>query len=224
MPAARTIASVAAVALAMTLAPAAMPDVTQPGSAERCAAWRVEYTLRANVQLTDTPLGAGNGTYPVGPGAMVLQFDNVDGKPAGNVRMLSYKMRDHFVVRARALFVKTTVTTRAKSRVTPDSRGIAAEGKLNGQSVNWTSKVRGFRADGTVTCEGMCGKFGAPPAGTSELRIPPHDVEFKPLAYKKDLQTFKMPYSFVAKTSMPKQTAHIALSGREVRRQPAECK
>jgi hypothetical protein len=138
--------------------------------------------------------------------------------------MLAYKMRDHFEVQSRALFWTTTVKTRTETRATPVG-GAAAEGALVGRNLQWTSKVRGYRTDGYIVCEGsLCGKFGAPPPGRSELHIGPNDVQFSTLETSPDLKRFSMPSTFVSKTKTPQQTAHIRLKGRELRRQVVACK
>ncbi|MGZ3420146.1 MAG: hypothetical protein ACXVEF_42335 [Polyangiales bacterium] len=186
-----------------------------------CEAWDVEYALNENLTLVDTPMGKGDGLYHVGPGSTVLRFD-----PSGNVKMLSYAMRESFKIHIRFLLSTTDVVVDSRSRVTPNTCGVAAEGRLTGNKIVWTTKVRGHRADGTVNCSGTCGKFGAPPEGPSGLEIPPHDVVFKPFELSKDQKTFEMQSTFVSKTELPKQTAYIALSGREVRRtcvQPKPC-
>lgn len=188
-----------------------------------CTAWQSDYALSANLTLSDTPLGAGDGVYAIGPGEMTLRFEDKGGKPGGKVQMLAYKMRDHFVVKTRALFFTTTVKTRTNTRATPVG-GIAAAGKLSGQRLDWSSKVRGYRTDGYLVCEGtLCGKFGAPPAGRSELHIGPNDVQFSSLTFSADLKRFTMPSTFVSKTKMPKQTAHVELKGREVARRSVAC-
>jgi hypothetical protein len=195
-------------------------DVTR---AADCTAWQHDYALSAKLTLSDTPLGAGDGVYAIGPGEMTLRFEDRSGKPGGRAQMLAYKMRDYFEVKTRALFFTTTVTTRTHTRATPVG-GVAAEGKLSGRRLDWTSKVRGYRTDGYLICEGaLCGKFGAPPAGRSELHIGPNDVQFSGLSFSADLKRLTMPSTFVSKTKSPKQTAHVELSGREVRRRAVAC-
>ena len=192
-------------------------DAADAGDA--CEVWDVGYLLGAKLRLSDTPLGAGNGSYTIGPGEVTLRFDNAGGKYAGNVRMLSYHMRDHFTVKTTTLFVTTRVTTRTDTRATPNRCGSAAEGVLNGDALQWTSKVRGYRTDGTLTCDGsLCGKFGAPPAGTTQLHIGPGAVAFKAFKFNADRTRFTMDYALVSKTETPKQTAHVTLAGRQVSR------
>jgi hypothetical protein len=204
-----------ATACAVGLAVAPVVASAQPPA---CGAWEVEYTVSENLRLSDTPMGRGDGVYAVGPGRVVLRFDDRDGQPGGRVEMLSYEMREHFTIDSRTLFWNARVTTDALTRGTPDACGVA-EGVLQGTALGWTSPVRGYRTDGTITCEGvLCGKFGAPPPGRSELHIGPGPVSFSPFQLARDAKTFTMSETFVAKTDMPKQTAHVALAGREVRR------
>ena len=203
-----------AAAIAAVLAPAAS---AQPPAG--CAGWEIEYTLSGNLQLTETPLKQGDGTYPVGPGRAVLRFGDRDGQPAGKAAMLSYSLREHFTVKSKTLLWTTTVVTDAQSRGTGDAGGSAAEGSLKGNSLEWSGPVRGYRTDGTINCDGsLCGKFGAPPSGTSPLHIGPGPVEFKPFQFGKDLKSFTMASTYVSKTDVPKQTSHLSLAGREARR------
>jgi hypothetical protein len=201
---------------ALVLAP--HESEAQPSS-QSCTAWDVDYVLAAKLQLTDTPLGQGDGSYDIGPGSVKLRFDDRDGSPGGAVRMLSYNMKEFFVIKSKALFWTTTVTTDTQTRATPASCGYAAEGALADSKIKWSTKVNGYRTDGTLTCEGsLCGKFGAPPPGKSELHIGPNQVAFNPFVFTPDMKTLTMARTWVSKTDSPKQTAYIALSGRETRR------
>ncbi len=219
----RCAGAAAAVAVAVALAPAASADAPPAG----CTGWKIEYALAANLQLGDTPFGQGDGVYAIGPGRTVLLFEDRDGQPGGAAAMTSYEMRESFTVKSRTLFATTTVVTDAQTRATPDACGVAASGKLKGTTLAWSSPLAGYRTDGTLTCEGsLCGKFGAPPRGTSELHMGPGPVAFGAFELSKDLKTFTMASTQVAKTEAPKQTAHVTLSGREMRRtcvQPPSC-
>jgi hypothetical protein len=199
--------------LAVALAPAGALAESPP-----CAAWQVDYTLAERLRLSDTPMGKGDGVYTVGPGSAVLRFDDVDGQPGGGVEMTSYAMQEHFTIESRTLFWGARVATDTHTQGTPDACGVAA-GALHGTTLGWSSPVRGYRTDGTITCEGdLCGKFGAPPAGKSEIHIGPGPIQFSAFQFAHDMKTFTMAETFVAKTEMPKQTAHVTLAGREVRR------
>ncbi|HSQ61993.1 MAG TPA: hypothetical protein VLM85_02220 [Polyangiaceae bacterium] len=186
-----------------------------PGHGENapCATSEVEYTLAANLELSDTPLGKGDGVYAIGPGKTVLRFE---GK---NVKMLSYTMHEHFTVRSKTAFWSTIVTMDANSAATPDACSVAAEGTLEGRRIHWSTPVRQYRTDGTITCSGsFCGQFGAPPPGQSPLHVGPAPQVFSDFIFAPDMKTFTMPKTPGQKTEMPKQTSAVAVSGREVRR------
>jgi hypothetical protein len=184
-----------------------------------CDAWEVEYVLNATVRISDTTMGAGDGVYPNGPGTAVLRFANRGGQLGGDVQLIDYRMNDNFTVISHALLWEASVKADTVSRTTPNSCGVAAEGVLRGNQLSWKGPWRGMRSDGSVICNGgLCGKFGAPPAGRSELHVPPHPVSFLPFKYATDLQTLTMDYSVVSRQSSPSQTSRIALAGREVRR------
>lgn len=165
-------------------------------------------------------MGKGNGTYKIGPGTALLHFDDQGGQPGGHVRLISYTMKEQFTITAKTLGFTTTVVTDSASRATPDKCGVAADGTLSpDDKVVWSTKVHGYRTDGTLDCNGsLCGTFGAPPSGKSEVHIGPGPVTFLPFVFAADGKTFTMNEVFVSKTDMPKQTAHLSLSGRELRR------
>ncbi len=184
-----------------------------------CAVWEVEYTLAGDLQLTETPMKQADGTYPVGPGRVVLRFEDKDGQPGGRASMISYSLNEHFTVKSQALFWTTTIVVDARSRGTPGPSGAAAEGILRWSTLEWGTPVRGYRTDGSATCDGaLCGKFGAPRPGQSELHILPGPVQFRPFEFAEDLKSFTMPYTFVSETDAPKQRSRLALSGQEARR------
>ena len=169
-----------AIAGAVGLALASTGVRAQPAP---CGAWEVEYTLSEKLRLSDTPMGQGNGAYDVGPGRVVLRFEDQGGQPGGRVEMASYDVRQHFRIDAKTAFWSTHVSTDAHTRGTPDACGVA-EGVLRGSTLAWSSPVRGYRSDGTVTCDGsLCGKFGAPPRGESELHIGPDPVTLAPFQF-----------------------------------------
>jgi hypothetical protein len=130
--------------------------------------------------------------------------------------MMSYTLYNRSRVDAKAAFWDATVLTRSQTSVAAACEG-AAQGVLDGKSLRWGSKVAGYRSDGTLTCTGsMCGKFGAPPPGTTPLHEGPLAVEFRPFAFSEDRKTFTMPYTLVDRT--PDRAAYLALGGREVGR------
>jgi hypothetical protein len=189
-----------------------------------CNAWDVDYALTASLQLKETPMGQGDGVYQVGPGTITLRFEDRGGQPGGAAKIRAYGMREHVEVVAKAVFLTATVTSDTRTAAAPDKCG-AAEGTLADRTLTWTRPTSGYRTDGTLTCDGsLCGKFGAPPSGTNPLQIGPDSVQFRSFAYGADMKTFTMPFTFVSKTDMPKQTGFLALAGRETKRACVQAK
>jgi hypothetical protein len=208
--------------MVLALAPT---DATADDPPATCGGWDVEYNLSARLELDDTPMGEGDGVYTIGPGHAVLRFEDRDGQPGGTVNMISYSMREHFVIKSKTLFWTTTVTTDTKTRATPDVCSSAAEGTLTDHTLVWKTPVRGYRTDGTLECDGsLCGKFGAPPPGKTELHIGPGPVPFRSFDFAADRTTFAMAKTQVSKTEMPKQTGFLALAGRETKRTCVQAK
>ena len=213
----------ASVAAAVT---ASSPGLSAPAQGQGCAAWDVTYAVAGHLELSDTPRGAGNGIYAVGPGKVVLRHDT----RLGRVTMLSFDLPERFGLTAKIAFWSTRVDTDANARAAPPPGagpcGHVAVGAMQGRTVAWTTSVRGLQTDGVVACTGsLCGRFGAPPAGSSPLHVGPNDVQFQPFEFGSDGRTFTMSSSFLSRTDSPRQTAHLALSGREVSRTcAAECR
>ena len=209
--------------LARLGAPLLVLGLVLPARAEAdedpCNAWEVEYGLNANVKLTDTTMGAGNGTWPIGPGTAVVRYDNVNGQPGGAARLLTYRMRDHFTIKTSILLASASVTAESVTRTTPNACGISADGVLAGRSLTWKTPWNGVRSDGTLHCEGgLCGKFGAPPSGDSEVHIAPHQAQFKSFEFSEDHRTFTMDWSVSSHQDSPSQTSSVQLAGRETKR------
>ena len=190
-------------------------EETHPPDAAACAVWESDYTLAATLQVRDTLMGAGDGTYPIGPGRAVVRMD-ADGTHA---RLVSYAMHSHVVAVSKALFWTTTVISDSETSAPPDASGAAAEGSLSARRIDWTTPVRGYRSEGTLDCDGhLCGSFGAPPPGKSPVHIAPHAVPFNAFEFSADKKTFTMAATQISKADSPKQTSYVALSGRETRR------
>ncbi|HZU84062.1 MAG TPA: hypothetical protein VE987_14135, partial [Polyangiaceae bacterium] len=151
-------------------------------------------------------------------GKVLLHFGEVDG--AGmRVQLQALEIREQFNVVAGALFLKAAVTTDGIARAASDAGGPIAEGTLLGRTLRWSTPVRGFRQDGTVTCEGsLCGKFGGPPQGRSGMHSGPDAVSFQPFEFAGDLKTFTMRFSVISSSDSPKHRSFLAIAGREVRR------
>jgi hypothetical protein len=182
-----------------------------------CAVKDIQYDVSANLKVTDTPMGAGDGVYHVGPGTVVLRFDERPERRA--VKLLAYGLRQNFTVVAKALFWATRVTTAVELRAGSGSRTPVAEGRLVNHTLSWNGSVDAVRSDGTLTCEGsMCGKFGAPRSGKSEVHTGPTSLELKPFEFGADRSTFTMGFALLSASDAPKQRTLVAMAGREVRR------
>jgi hypothetical protein len=207
-----TACSVLAVATVIVVVAVPSSPASADPPADACEAWDVEYALAASLRLSETPMGAGDGNYNVGPGTAVLRFERE------GVRLRAYTMRARFSIESHAAFLAMQLLTDASTTTTPDACGDLARGELDRGTVSWGASLSGYRTDGTVTCDGsLCGRFGAPPPGQSGLHIPPHEVRLGAFHFSPDMRTFTMASTWVAHTDSPKQTAHVALSGREVR-------
>jgi len=210
---------VAALVVSVPFVPSRSIGRAQAAEAAPCDEYEVEYLLAANLELSETPLGQGNGVYRVGPGTTVVRFEQRDGVPTGAAKLVSYGMTVRFTVHSTTLFWNTHVATDAKSTVSSDDCGVIASGMLSNRKLEWKSDVRGARTDGTVNCEGsLCGKFGAPPAGMTPLHEPPRNLRFRPWVFAPDMKSFTMAKTWIAHSDSPRHTAHVALAGREIRR------
>lgn len=187
-----------------------------------CQVTDVEYATTGRLQVQGTLFGAGDGTFPIGPGTVILRFatpsrrsDPTPGAPESRpVELRTYAMKQRVVVVSTALFWTTTVTSDTDTRLT-----APAEGVLTDHTLQWQGRAPAMRSDGVMSCDGsLCGAFGAPPRGTSPLHMGPNPIALEPFQFGADLTTFTMRYAFVSETDSPKQRSYVALAGREVRR------
>ncbi len=203
--------------LAVIFAAPSLPSARADGPP--CDGYEAEYSLAANFKLTDTFLGAGNGVFPTGPGKVVLRWSREADRVS--VEMLSYELHQPFTMNTSALLWSAKLFSNTTATATPDARGVVTTGLLrpDQRELRWEGPVNGYRVDGTVQCDGsLCGRFGAPPPGTSPVHLPPNAVPFNAFHLSADRTTFTMDYAVVARADSPKQTTLIALAGREVRR------
>lgn len=181
---------------------------------EHCSAWDVTYSVTAILKITETPLGAGDGVHAVGPGTLVLRLDE-----HARATLIAFELREYFAISPKAVLWNATVVMDATMRATPDASGAAGGGVLANDVLRWAGPIQGYRSDGALTCDGsLCGKFGAPPAGRTELHWPPTPVRFQPLQFAQGGATFEMPYALVSYSESPRQRTYMALVGREAHR------
>jgi hypothetical protein len=197
---------------------ALVPALAHADAQPACNAWEVEYAMTGQLRLSDTAMGAGDGSHAIGPGKVVMRFDDVGGQPGGNVKVTSYEIANKFTVDAHVLGIGTTVVNDTITRTTGNVCGVSAEGTLGGdRRVRWPSPWNGIHTDGTQTCSGsMCGKMGAPARGQSAFHTAPHPVVFKPFTFGADLKSFHMDEAVTNRTSH--DTVNMTLDGRETRR------
>jgi hypothetical protein len=214
-----TLTAVAALVSASALTADASNGEANPSG---CDAIDAEYAVAANLRVTGTLMGAGDGEYRVGPGKIVLRFEHDPDRPSGapsGVRMMAYEMSEKFQLVSKLVFFTTKVLTDIRSHATPDARHVVAEGALSGRTLRWTNVVGSFRSDGTLSCEGFfCGKFGATPAGTSPFHMGPSRMSFSPFEFSADMKTFSMQSTLTSKTRDPQQASYLSLAAREVHR------
>jgi hypothetical protein len=202
--------------MAMTLALGLSPvsASAEPPQVE-CGVTDIQYEVAANLSITNTPMGAGDGVHRVGPGKVVLRFDERPGHRG--VSLLAYDLRQKFTVVARALLWTTRVSTDIATRASMGSP--IADGTLEGHSLHWHGAANGLRSDGTLSCDGsMCGKFGAPPSGTSELHSGPATMKLESFEFGTDMKSFTMPPTLLADPLAGKERTFLSIAGREVRR------
>ncbi len=181
-----------------------------------CDVADVEYDLSASLKITDTTMGAGDGVHRVGPGRVVLRFDDRPGHRRGT--LLAYDVRQTFTVVSNVLFWSTSVTSDLHMRAAPTAPPVAG-GTLDGLTLRWDGMASGVHSDGTLECSGsMCGKFGAPPSGRTEFHAGPTSIELKPFRFAAGRKTFTMPFAVVSESESPKERTLMSIAGREVRR------
>lgn len=179
-----------------------------------CARWEVTYAITGNLRITGTPLGAGDGTHAVGPGALVLRVDTLSGR----AQLVAFDLQERFAITPSAVMWNATVLTEAAARVASDASGEAGSGRLLDGMLRWSGPIRGYHTDGALICNGnLCGKFGAPPPGRSDLHTPAVAVRFQPLRFGRDSDTFQMAYALVSESKSPPQRTYLAMAGRRTR-------
>jgi hypothetical protein len=202
-----------ALSLALLLPPAAA-QVPASDATPGCARWETQYAIAGTLQITETTMGAGNGTFQVGPGTVVLRMDT----QAEDALLLRFDLHEHFAIHPNAVMWSATLVTDAAVHAAPEGTGAAASGQWSGGVLRWDSPLRNYRSDGALTCEGsLCGKFGTPPQGRSELHQT-SAIHLQPFRFDREGQTFQMDRTLVSSSEAPHQRTYLALAGRRMAR------
>jgi hypothetical protein len=214
------------VLLAAAVGVAILPAGDANAADDPCLVSDVDYTVKGSLQIKDTQFGAADGVYPLGGGTVRIRFERSAADAPMTARLMSYDFDTDLTVKAAIAFWSTTVVTQAHTTVDQSCDG-ASTGVVDAGDVVWRTPARGYRSDGTIHCEGnVCGQFGAPVPGASPLHESP-SVKFRPFHFAGDHRTFTMPYTLVSHSDSPRQTALLALAGRETHRScvpaPASC-
>jgi hypothetical protein len=185
-----------------------------------CAAWDATYKISATLRITDTPMGAGDGSHNVGPGSLVLRFEDEDPTQPPRVQLRAFELHEHFSVEPKGAFWSATVVTDALAQAVADGDGVIARGAVTSgppaPTLQWSGPIQAYRSDGALNCTGsLCGNFGAPPPGRSPTHTAPHPVRFEALRFGSSGLTFQMVgYAVVSQDASPRQKTLLSVSGR----------
>lgn len=189
-----------------------------------CATWLVTYDLTgstyeidATMDYTITVETPYDDNHNMGPGTMVLRFQDDGGAPAeGSVTIVDYSLRQNFVTGITGALVTTDIQTTAG----PDPCGVAT-GTLTGTTVAWSpTEASPYCRDGQVSCQGaLCGNFGSPPDDDPivfdddcSATLPLDDFELA-----SDLSSFTMEAVTMSQDS--NQSTYLAFVGTETSRE-----
>jgi hypothetical protein len=209
-------ALVAAVTITLaTLRPAA-GETTAGAAPAACATWETRYVVNGTLHISDTTMGAGDGYFRVGPGTLVLRIDAATGRAA----LTGFELHERFSLRPSAPLWSATVATDAWARFAPGARATDGAGWLSSDGVlRWSGPLHAYHSDGSIVCDGsLCGKFGAPASGRTEVHNLTPLVQLRPLRFDADRATFQMDYALVSESSSPRQKTYVALAGRRTAR------
>ena len=197
---------------ALLLSRPAAAQLAPSDLAPTCAQWELEYSITGTLRITGTATGAGDGTFPVGPGTLVLRIDT---RTAG-VSLTAFQLHERFSIHPTAMMWNAVIVTDVAARAQSDGAGPVAVGSRTGDGVvRWAGPLNAYRSDGVLSCDGsLCGKFGAPPAGRNDLHQVSRTVKLQPLRFDRDGQVFRMEAALVSSSESPHQRTYLALAGR----------
>jgi hypothetical protein len=141
----------------------------------------------------------------IGPGRAVLRFDAINGAAQlGSVTLLEYSNTVEFSV--------SDVDTAMETSAGPEACG-AAVGSLSGTSLIWSSVLKDYTSEGTVTCNAgslICGIIGME-EGVAEERNSVQDLDLGNFVFDANLESFEM--DWVQVTDDDDATTFLKLSG-----------
>ncbi|MCB9680538.1 MAG: hypothetical protein H6733_03630 [Alphaproteobacteria bacterium] len=171
------------------------PLVTGP-CPPACDRWIATYDLEGSVFSIDALVDFDiTVTQPysaddhMGPGTMVVRFEDDGGAPGGgNAEILSYSLTQNFVTSAFGL---VTITTDLQNDAGPQTCGVST-GTLAGTTLGWdVGAMTDYCSVGTISCAGiLCGTSGAPPSGTPQSINDCSDFPLNDFTFSSDLTTF----------------------------------
>lgn len=178
-----------------------------------CESWVIEYDLTGSeFEIRNTPFMAGDQNNVVGPGSLRLRFEGTEGGPEdGEVRLLQFRLTTNFTI--------SDVETDIEVTAGPEDCGVMT-GTRTSSAVAWDGPVRGYRAQGTVTCrasEFLCGAAGLE-VDTPQMRDNTSDQIFESFVFDAADNFSNFTMSEVQIPSDDAGDAFLRLRGTEVSR------
>ena len=141
----------------------------------------------------------------IGPGRIILRFDAADDLvEGGGVTLLEYANTVAFSI--------SDVDTAMETSAGPDVCG-SAMGSLSGTTLGWSSALKDYKSEGTVTCNAgslICGIIGME-EGVAEERNSVQDLDIGEFVFDSSLDSFEM--DWVQVTDDDDATTFLKLSG-----------
>lgn len=193
-------------------------DTTDPGNDDEGTQDNTDETLSCNDTLVvtfdltgsrfrvDPKSGlAQTAEEEIGPGQVVLRFDAADDAvQGGSVTLLEYSNTVAFSI--------SDVDTAMETSAGPEECG-AALGSLSGVTLGWSSVLKDYKSEGTVTCNAgslICGIIGME-EGVAEERNTVQDLGIGEFVFDANLESFQM--DWVQVTDDDDATTFLKLSG-----------
>lgn len=151
------------------------------GTVAQADVWRITYGLSGSTLTIDgTPLGAGDGTFAIGPGEIVLEFDDDGGAPGtGLCAMVHFSVDVAFTSGNAAASVDSDLVVFADfDTAVNNARGILESGQMA-----WIDMIP-YRTVGTNFCTGTLCTVGGLPNGTPVVRDDAVTLTFNPFVFE----------------------------------------